>query len=269
MAWRYQEMATWYQGARERLGLPEIVAHPRETPLLGDLFLLRSVPELEGDLSALPPRVHAIGACLWEPAAAPADIVAWLERARAEHLPVIYVQHGRSFDQPGFWAALVEALRGEPLRVVASVGRMDAEMGDIPDNFLVRPHIPQALAMQHAQAVIASGNSTVALGALTSGLPSLLIPGGSEQPDVAERCTAAGASLLLPPARLSPEAIRTSLRTLLTDPAPRSRAHALQRAFAKHDDLAHACACLERLATTRAPVLRSDASPADQLSPES
>ncbi len=257
LVWRYEETMENYNQVRKQIGLPQNHANYRETPLLGDAFLLQSVPELETDANMLPEKVHLIGSCLWEPFLFDVELVRWLTKFYASTDPLIYVQPGRSFQDPRFWPHLVDALGDCPVRVVASIGRMDGELGVIPKNFFVRNHIPQGFVLPKAQAVISSGHTTAVLGALTHGLPSLLFPYGSGTEDIAERCQQVGAAICLSPSEITAEKLRLAVDKLLNCSSLRYNAQTLQKAFANINGLQQAADSLESLAVNRRPVLRS------------
>jgi UDP:flavonoid glycosyltransferase YjiC (YdhE family) len=94
------------------------------------------------------------------------------------------------------------------------------------------------------------------LGALAAGVPSLLIPGGGEQPDVAALCGSAGVARMLLPEEATPERIHSEVRTLLAAVGYRENARRYQAAFAGLDGSERAADLLETLARTRRPVLR-------------
>ncbi|HEX5727269.1 MAG TPA: hypothetical protein VFX98_17490, partial [Longimicrobiaceae bacterium] len=168
--------------------LPRLEATPADFPMLGDLFMLRTVPALDPELPGLPAQVHPVGACLWEPP---------LERARAwdelrghfaePEAPLVYVQQGRTFHGFGFWPQLVEALADRPLQVVASVGRMDDEVGALPRNVVARPHVSQALVLPRAAAAVSGGYTSVVLAALRHGVPHVLTPVSGEGATITHR----------------------------------------------------------------------------------
>ena len=254
-AWRHDEMMRHLDEARGVFRLAPRTARPARSPLLGDLFLLQSVPEMMGDpareLAALPRRVHLIGACSWEPA--PDDeLTAWLRDAVASGEPVIYVHHGRAFDHGSFWPSVVSAFGGGPFRVAAAIGRMDRDAATPPPNFHVRDHLCQGAVLRHAHAVITGGNTTAALGALCHGVPSVMIPGGSEQPDVAELVSRAGAAILLPMADATARGLAGAVETLLGSRDLARRARALARAFTRRNGPDTAAQLIERLARRRA-----------------
>jgi len=256
LVWRYAAMMDQYNQCMALFGLPRSHANHRDTPLLGDLFLLQSVPELAGDVNQFPMQVHCIGACLWESLQVDAELVHWLDQTQAAQRPVIYVQPGQSFHIPGFWPHVLTALADRPVGVVASVGRMDGDIGAIPGNFFVRGHVPQGMVLPRAQAVICNGHTTTVLGAVTHGLPSLLMPNGSGAGDITECCQHAGVAISLAPSAVTAATLQHAVEALLHCSSLRQRAQALQRAFAQVNGLERAADLLEQLAVTRQPVLR-------------
>jgi UDP:flavonoid glycosyltransferase YjiC (YdhE family) len=249
LVWRYGEMMKHYNQVRQLFQLPLCNHNYGETPLLGDAFLLQSVRELEENAGLLPARVHLVGACLWEPPESDAELNHWLKESQASSRPLIYVQPGRSFQDRGFWPYIVDALGCEPVRVAASIGRMDGEIGQIPGNFFVRNHVPQGLVLPYARAVISSGHTTSVLGALTHGVPCVLIPNGSGTEEIAERCQGAGVALCLPHSEISAEMLTWAVRRVLENSSMRRKAQSLQRAFARMSGPARAADVIQRLAS--------------------
>lgn len=256
LVWRYEVMMQAYNQACELFGLSHSFANFRETPLLGDLFLLRSVPELEGNIDILPDRVHLVGDCLWEPFLFDDKLICWLKKFDTSTNPLIYVQPGRSFQEPKFWSYLVDALKNRLVRVVASVGRMDGEIGEIPKNFFVRNHVSQGLILPKAKAVISSGHTTSVLGAITHKLPSLIIPRGSGTEDIAERCQRAGGAICLSLSHVTAETMREAVDKLLDCLQLQKNAQLLQQAFVKANGLDRTADLLELLVLIRHPVSR-------------
>jgi MGT family glycosyltransferase len=255
--WRRGDMLRIYSEVRKQLRMPPLENQQSEAPLLGDLFLLRSVPALEYDLEDLPRQVHLVGACLWEDEAYDAGLEDWLNREDQRHLPLIYVQQGRFFHTPHFWPALVEGLGAMPVRVAASSERTDCNLGALPSNFFVRPYVPQSMVLRRAATMVASANTTAVLGALTNGVSSLLIPGGGEQPDVAERCAELGVARNLPPAEVSVERLCSEVDLLLKNHRMKEGAVRMAAAFAELDGFELAADLLETLGSTRSSVPRA------------
>lgn len=230
--WRYTGMLGHLDAARAVFRLPARDWQNVRYPLLGDLFLVRSVAELELEPSSLPAEVQLVGACEWEP---PLDADAlWRDSSAQTALsggPVIYVHHGRMFDEPGFWPPLLAALGSRPVRVFASVGRMERKGGATPANFLVRDHIAQSVVLPHADLVVSGAHSSVALGALTHAVPSVLFPYGGETPDNAARLTRAGCALQLDSRRTTPDVMSSTIDAALEDEGLRRNARRMRDAF--------------------------------------
>lgn len=261
---RYGRLMESYNICCEMFWLPQRELQPyAETPLIGDLHLLQSVPELEGPVELLQDRTHLVGSCGWDFVSPDPQLEQWLAEARASGEPILYTQPGRVFNSPGFWHPMREALGKKPVRVVASVGRLDGELGEIPPNFFVRPHVAQALVLPHAQGVISSSTTTSILGALTQGLPLLLVPGGGggEQSDLSLRCLAAGVAVHLHPTEVTRESFGQKVDELLTRTSLRREARRLQEAFARAPGSAGAADLLEQLGKEHRPILRPDRVP--------
>ncbi len=263
LRWRHQDMLRHYNRLRQLFHLPVLQWAPSESPMMGDLLLQRSIPELASLGGELPSRVHLVGACLWEPPTVDPELQRWLEEARASGDTILYVQQGRTFDSPSFWPHLQEALKGRRVRFAASVGRMDAPLEPAPpENCFLRPVVPQGAVLPYAHAVVSSGNTTSILGALTHGLPSLLLSGGGEQPDASELVERAGAAVHLSAHHLSLKRVSQLLDALWEQPSLRERARHLQAGFARVAGPQVAAHLLERLARERRPVLRDVATSA-------
>jgi UDP:flavonoid glycosyltransferase YjiC (YdhE family) len=200
-----------------------------------------------------------VGSCLWEPVE-PGELGSRFGAGPHDSRPLIYVHHGRAFDHPSFWPTLIETLGQLPVQVVASIGRMDRASGRLPKNVQVRDHVGQQAILPRARLVICGGNSTSVLGALTHGLPGLLLPvDGAEQRDCAEMLSHAGAAICIDADQLTGQAIKEAVDRLLTVPAYAVRARALASEFARWDGPARVTALLEEMARVPLPTRRREA----------
>ena len=229
---RHKDMVGYFNEARQAFGHPAIDPSYRSSPLLGDLYLLQSVPELAGPPSRFPAKVRLVGSCLWASEQHDQELSDWLEQGTDD---ILYVQIGRSFEIPSPWPVIAEALSELPVRVVASVGRADASVEVDSRRFFVRDHVPQFQVLHGARLVITGGNSTAMLGALSHGLPMLILPGGGEQLEAAYRCSQAGAAIEIPASDVTPADVRASVEELLDSVSYRTAALSLQSAFSRVD----------------------------------
>jgi len=232
---RYASMLRSYNDLRCSCGLDSLQADP-STSMLGDAFLLRSVPSMEVDGGKwLPKQVHLAGSCVWEPesiAYSASSVATCLSAIRGE-VSIIYVQQGRSFNSARFWERLIDALVDRTdVFAFASTDKVDGPIGPMPHNIYARAHVPQGRVMKAASGVVSSGNTTSVLGALEQGLPTLLFPMGNEQPDLAEHCVRVGAALSARPDRIDDEDMDRLLNALLNDNGLRTSAVRLSHEFA-------------------------------------
>ena len=253
--WRYEDMMKAYNRAMALLGLRPSCAPCEESPLLGDAFLLRSIPQMQP--AKVPEKVHLVGDCLWEEEEPDPELDAWLEEARAVNAPIVYVHHGREFKGPTFWPA-VAALADFNIRVAASIGRMDKKPENSPPTFFVRNYVPQSKVLRHASAMFATANTTAALGALTAGVPCLF-PAHTcgEEPEVAEVCRAAGVAKLLQEP-ISGADLVEGLRLAVQDQQMQQAAHRVAADFARFDGRHRAADLLEQLVEVKRPLFHSN-----------
>lgn len=170
---------------------------------------------------------------------------------------------GSYFDAPNFWPYLVKVLKDQPIRVVASLGRMKGsnirtpEL-TVPSNFIVGYHISQGTVLPYAQAVISSGNTTSVLGALRHGLPILILPLGGEDQDNAEYCQRVGVSLTLSPYDMTEKAMGDMVEKLLQAQRLRQRSLRLMQIFKQIDGFEKTADLLELLATKGGVISREE-----------
>jgi UDP:flavonoid glycosyltransferase YjiC (YdhE family) len=228
--WRHREFVRFLDTARHLVNMPPCDASLDHGSLLGSLYLLQTVAPFEPLAGLLPQGVALVGSCVWNPDASEPTLQSWL--AHSAGTPLVYLQHGSVFNGGQFWETFIGAVEGLPIRAAASLGRLrGGPPPAVSDQFFTRSHLFQEPVLQRASAVVASGNSTAVLGALTHGLPMVLLPGGGEQHVLAQRCAAAGVALVLPPATAGPADLRVALLRVLHDPGFRDRARTLQQAF--------------------------------------
>lgn len=161
-----------------------------------------------------------------------ASDVPWLDDF--DDRPIVYVSLGTVWNRdPGVFGTLLEGIRGEELNVVVTVGvNNDPSMlGPQPPNVVVHRFIPQGLLLPRCSAVITHGGAGSALGALSFGIPLLVVPQSADQFYNATLISAAGAGIWLAPADVSPDTVRSALRRVLDDPTHREAARQIKREF--------------------------------------
>jgi UDP:flavonoid glycosyltransferase YjiC (YdhE family) len=143
--------------------------------------------------------------------------------------PAAYVTFGTvaEFSPPDRLAAVARAAARQVATVVVTTGPNDpARMDPWPPNVHVQRYLPQRRLLRLSDVVVSHGGAGTAVGALMAGLPQLLLPQGApSQERLAERLSAIGVALRLPPGEQGPGQVRRQLRKLLRDPSFAEHAH--------------------------------------------
>jgi UDP:flavonoid glycosyltransferase YjiC (YdhE family) len=207
--WRHREFV---QNLNQALGFAKVspVQAWLDTPAQGDLFLLRSIPELEPRCAAHS-RVRHVGPCLEPWHEAHRGFESWLARP-SDRKGLIYVQLGRTFDEPSFLAALLSASEKLPFRLVIDLLRSNQRPPEGLEHVFPCSGISMHSVLPHVSCVITNGHGSAALGAAARGLPLLLLPCGSGSEELAWQFTRAGIALSVP----NREATASNLVELLT-----------------------------------------------------
>jgi UDP:flavonoid glycosyltransferase YjiC (YdhE family) len=253
--WRHDQFIELLQSIRESVGMSLLNADMTETPLQGDVFLLRTVPTLERNVDGLPSRVNLIGAAIEPLPAVPVELGEWLCNTGQ----CLYVQQGRTFDCPGFLETVIAAFVDTSVRVVVDSACIDRNAPKHwPSNFFAHPGISTSAVLKRASAVLSTGHSTTVLSALCHGVPMLLFPNGSGTTDIAARCLAANVAIVADAGSTTPTELRQYIDVLCYDNTFRDSASQMLREFARYDSPTLAGNLLEELGSSGRPVLRSN-----------
>jgi UDP:flavonoid glycosyltransferase YjiC (YdhE family) len=145
--------------------------------------------------------------------------------------PTVYVSFGTAFGTADMFQVVLDALAGEGLNLVVTVGAgTDPErLNPRRPNVFVERYIPQSALLPHCDLVVCHGGSGTMLGAVAHGLPMLCLPMGADHFFNAEMCRSAGIARVLRTEALVPETVRTEVLSLLEDGAYRAKATMIRR----------------------------------------
>jgi UDP:flavonoid glycosyltransferase YjiC (YdhE family) len=117
-----------------------------------------------------------------------------------------------------FEAALA-GLRELPVDVVVTTGpgADPARFGPQPAHVLLEPYLPHSLLLPRCRLVVSHAGAGILFGALSHGLPQLLLPQGADQFMNAEACARTGAALVLGPGEVTADAVTSAVRRLLAE----------------------------------------------------
>jgi UDP:flavonoid glycosyltransferase YjiC (YdhE family) len=136
--------------------------------------------------------------------------------------PLVYLTLGTIFNQESgdLFERALAGLRELPGRVVVTVGReLDPQvLGPQPSNVLVRSYVPQSQLLPHCNLVVSHAGSGSVLGALSHGLPMVLLPMGADQTLNAARAQQLHLAEVLDPVGATPAAIKRAATRTMADP---------------------------------------------------
>ena len=129
-------------------------------------------------------RFHFVGPCI-----RPAVHSATHSIIPAGSGPILIISLGSLYHQwPEFYRDCLVAFGSTSWRVVMATGNLDArELGPIPSNFSVMPHIPQIELLANASLFISHGGMNSTMEAASFGVPLIVIPQIEEQEVTAMR----------------------------------------------------------------------------------
>src|SRR5581483_3765466 len=228
---------------RAELGLPPLERY--HGGLSEALVLVATFPQLEYP-RRWPPAVHVTGPMEFELPYPPVE-------PPPGDAPLVLVAPSTAQDPGGRLVRVaLEALAGEPVRVLATTNRPGAELGlpAAPPNAKVVEWISYSDAMRRAALVVCHGGHGTVARALALGRPVLCCPAAGDMAETGARVAWAGAGLSLPWRLTRPAPLRWAVRRMLADERFARRASTLARWAAANDGAARGAELVEGLAGT-------------------
>jgi UDP:flavonoid glycosyltransferase YjiC (YdhE family) len=208
---------------------PALEAHER-----GLVEQIRSSPYLTRFPASLDPVIYPDTRRFAEPVRSPgAGLPNWWD---GDSRPLVYLTFGGVTGSLPIAAEVydtaLEAVRGLGLRVLLTLGNAFApsQLGPVPPNVHLETWVPQDEVFREARLVVSHGGSGTSLGAVSAGLPQVVVPLFADQFANGRRIAEAGAGLCVEPtvakgderARLQPRdapRLAAGISSVLDDPS--------------------------------------------------
>jgi UDP:flavonoid glycosyltransferase YjiC (YdhE family) len=244
-----------YNQARAEIGLPRD-RRPYGSVLFSDwLVLATGCPSLDVPRADLPAQVHFVGRL------GPAGTVFASGAGDATTRPLVVVTQGTHEVEP---ADLIDpALKGlanAEVEVIATGGRRGrTDVGvALPANARVVDLMDFVSVLPKASVFVTNGGWGGVLASFAAGVPLVVAPGSAaDKPEIAARVARSGAGINLRKRRPKPAAVADAVREVLANPTYRERARQIGSELDQLGGASAAADLLERLAETRAPLLRT------------
>jgi MGT family glycosyltransferase len=146
---------------------------------------------------------------------------------------VLYISLGTVFGNrsPALYEAFFAAFeRWDGVVVMAAYG-VDTTAWRPPANFIVRPYVPQGEILKHATAAITHAGMNSISDLLAAEVPFVCLPMGADQPALASRAQALGATIVLDHASATAEQLEEAVQRVGSEPAFRAGMHAIAESF--------------------------------------
>lgn len=214
--------------------LEEIVDNPPDCNLV---YTLRSFQPCAEDFSEN--RFHFIGPSVYDRKEEDFPLPA---------RPVICISLGTILKgAETFFRICVDAFRNENVTVVMSVGRSFdiARLGKLPENFIVRNHIPQITVLKQANLFITHGGMNSVSEAMIHGVPMLVIPFVSDQPVNARQVEKIGLGKVLNYKTITADKLKETAMAIMEDNQIRENLREMQKEIAQAPGNAGAVGIIE------------------------
>jgi len=239
---------------RGRVGLR---SDPKRTMPFRYLLLTQVPPRFIDPVQPLPATAHPMRYLPFDAGSgAQEQVQGWIETLEAR--PTVYATLGTVNNRtPGLAAAILAALRDEPINLILTIGPNadPEEFGEQPPHVRVEQYVPQSLLLSSCDLVVCHGGFGTVLTALDAGLPLVIIPTAADQPDNARRCADLGVAEVIGPEQRTPEAIQAAVRAVLSEPRYRRSAERLRAQMRAAPDLPNTVGLLEQLARKKRPLV--------------
>ncbi|OYD69652.1 glycosyltransferase [Rhodococcus sp. OK302] len=185
--------------ARVSVGLPAVDPGPAAR-------LIATIPALEVPRPDWPEHAHLVGPLLWEPT----EEV--LEPSMGSDPLVMVAPSTAHTGAVGMLEAAVDGLEGAGVRLIASV--LEGSDGQHPE--WVRAGLGrQDVMLRDASVLVCGGGHGMLAKAMLAGVPTVIVPGGGDQWELANRAARGGSAVIVRPADAG--SIRDAVLRVLAD----------------------------------------------------
>ncbi|NRD79129.1 glycosyltransferase [Bacillus sp. BRMEA1] len=132
----------------------------------------------------------------------------------------IYISLGTVFNRAmDFYKLCFEAFGNSDHTVVMTIGKQNqiADLGEIPQNFIVKNYVPQTELLKYTKLFITHGGMNSTNEGLYNGVPLIVIPQSADQPMIAQRVSHIGAGIQLNMQSLTAEQLRETAEQILNN----------------------------------------------------
>jgi UDP:flavonoid glycosyltransferase YjiC (YdhE family) len=233
----------------DQLGAHEQFPYPMDAVVsLPDRFLQLAIPEVEYPRSDTPAGLRYVGALPAEPTHSHSLPAWWDDVLRARRVVLLTQGTVANTDLGQLIEPALSGLAGLDALVIATTGRPDARLGDVPRNARVAEFIPYSALMPHVDVLVTNGGYGSCLMALGAGVPLVIAGRTEDKIEVSARMAWTGAAVNLATSTPAPQALREAVDTVLRDESYRRNAERLAASAARYQPFEAIATAIDELA---------------------
>ncbi len=119
-----------------------------------------------------------------------------------------------------------------PWQVILATGTSDlAALGTVPENFVVRPFVPQLAILQQTTVFVTHGGLNSVMEALSSGVPLVVVPPMTEHVVIARRVEELGLGIVLEKSAVTAASLQEAVMRVASDQEMHRRVRQMQETF--------------------------------------
>ncbi|MFJ8353684.1 macrolide family glycosyltransferase [Bacillus paramycoides] len=148
----------------------------------------------------------------------------------------IYISLGTVFNEAiDFYKLCIKAFENSGHTIVMSIGSKTkiSDLGDIPENFIVKNYVPQTELLTYSKLFITHGGMNSTHEGLSNGVPLVVIPQSADQPVIAKQVESIGAGVQLHMKELTEDQLRESVELVLNNPSFKEASLNMKESFRK------------------------------------
>ncbi|KMN46003.1 macrolide family glycosyltransferase [Bacillus sp. LK2] len=148
----------------------------------------------------------------------------------------IYISLGTVFNEAiDFYKLCIKAFENSDHTIVMSIGSKTkiSDLGDIPENFIVKNYVPQTELLTYSKLFITHGGMNSTHEGLSNGVPLVVIPQSADQPVIAKQVESIGAGVQLHMKELTEDQLRESVELVLNNPSFKEASLNMKESFQK------------------------------------
>ena len=250
------DVTVYLDRKRQAMGLPVKKQDFFSAALSPFLYLQGTTPSFEYPRSDLPPQIHFTGAFI-PPVSPDFTPPSWWSDLDKNQPTVLVTQGTVATEASNLLIPTIQALAEEEMLVIATSGQPidNLNLNPIPANTRLESFIPYTNLLPHIDVMVTNAGFNGVQIALANGVPLVTAGQTEDKPEICARVEWSGVGIDLKTSTPTHSQIRDAVKTILNSSSYKQNAQKIQQEMSLYNPSAIAVDLLEKLATTKQPVL--------------